>query len=132
MIRNRSRLTKWIRPVIIKRIRLLFDVFCWITISRESTLDFTEMDQMDPEEYLAWIVYGGYMSYQSTLNKRSRPDILQVQEWVEGMLMRDRQDIINAVQESRTVGEMAEMYQAAAASLQGDDKKKEEDLDQGS
>jgi len=121
---NKNRLTKWIRPVIVKRLKLLFDVFCWVTVSRDTDLDFEEMEAMDPEEYLAWIVYGGHVSYMSTHGKRSKPDILRVQRWVAGMLVQDRQAIIDTIRDSRSVGEMAEMYQAAAASLQGEDKKK--------
>jgi len=129
---NRRPIIKWVRPVVIKRIRLLFDVYCMMIVARTSGLDFTEADKMEPQEMLTWMVYGGYSSYRSLSNKRPGVTVEDVQEWVRGILHEDRIRILEAVQESREIGQLAKSYQEARSSGEGDGSKKVAGSDQQS
>lgn len=110
---NKHRILKWIRPVIIKRLRLLFDTYSMMVVSRNSDLDFTDIEHMDPEEYMAWMVYGGYVSYKSLKNQRPRISIEDAVQWVKGMLAEDRKRMLDTMQKSREIGKMADDYQKA-------------------
>lgn len=110
---NRTPIIRWVRPVIFKKLPLLFDTYAMIAVSRGSGLDFTRMDQMDPEEYLAWMIYGGYTSYQSLKNRRVSLTIETCVEWVKGILYQDRLEIFQTIQKSKELGSLMESYQAA-------------------
>ena len=110
---NKTPLIKWVRPVIIKRLKLLFDTYCMVIVSRESGLDFTEIQDMDPDESLAWVVYGAYKSYASLKNKRPRISITTAVEWIKGMLPDERQRMAETYKKSREIGTLAESYQKA-------------------
>jgi len=110
---NRTPLIKWVRPVIIKKLQLLFDSYAMIMVSRESGLDFTDIEGMDKEEYVVWMVWAAYMSHASLKNKRPRISIPEAQRWLKGMLLEDRQRVAETIQVSREIGTMAESYQTA-------------------
>jgi len=112
---NRNPLTRWIRPVKIRRLKMLFDVYCWIVVGRESSLDFAQVDQMDPEEFMTWAVYGGMVSYAALQHKRPRitPEICQ--EYVKGILIEDRLRMTDTIIASRQTGDLAESYLKARA-----------------
>ena len=110
---NRVPLIKWIRPVVIKKLRLLFDTYAMALVSRESGLDFTDIEGMDKEEYVIWMVWAAYMSHASLKNKRPKISIPEAQRWLKGMLLEDRQRVAETIQVSREIGTMAESYQTA-------------------
>ncbi len=110
---NRVPLIKWIIPVRIKKLKLLFDTYAMALVSRESGLDFTDIEGMDKEEYIVWMVYAAYMSHASLKNKRPRISIPEAQQWLKGMLMEERQRVVDTIQVSREIGTLAESYQTA-------------------
>lgn len=129
---NRNRLTKWVLPVRIKRVKLLLDVYCWMFVSRNSDLDFTRIEDMDSEEFLTWAVFGGYMSYAAIKNKKPRLSIQEVEDWVKGILMEDRVKILETIQLVREVGETHQSYQKAMLAGEDDGPKKVDGSDQKS
>jgi hypothetical protein len=110
---NRTPLLKWFRPVVVKRLKLLFDVYSMMIVSRHSDLDFRQVDKMDAEENLTWMVYGGYMSYHSTRNHRPDITVLDAERWVKGMLVDERLKVLETMKRSKEIGELAESYQKA-------------------
>jgi hypothetical protein len=116
-IRVTTPVLRWFFPVRIKKLRLLFDVYAWIFVSRQSNLDFTEAEKMDPEEFLVWSVYGAHASYLSLNNDRIRAGVEEVQRWVKGMLMEDRERILKTIIDSRSIGESAGSYQEAMVAM---------------
>lgn len=116
---SRLMILKWIRPVVIKKIRLLFDTYAMMVVSRNSDLDFTDIEHMDPEEYMAWMVYGGYVSYKSLRNKRPRISIEEAVQWVKGMLAEDRKKVLETLQLSKEIGQIADSYQKARNKYEG-------------
>lgn len=110
---NKTPLLKWVRPVIIKKLKLLFDTYCMVIVSRESGLDFSEVQDMDPDESLAWVVYGAYKSYAALQNRRPRVHITTAVEWVKGMLPDERLRMAETYKMSKEIGSIAESYQIA-------------------
>lgn len=104
---------KWVRPVKVIKLNLLFDVYCWMIVGRESNLDFTQVDDMNPDEYLAWVVYGAYLSAQSLKNKRPRVTVEDAERWVRGILNEDRIRIYKTIANSKQVGKIVDDYQKA-------------------
>lgn len=121
---------RWIIPVRIKKLRLLFDVYAWVFVGRNSGLDFNQIEEMDPGEFLTWSVYGAHASYLSTIGKRLTVDVETVQGWVRGILAEDRERIIRVIMESKAIGETAQAYQKGKMS--GDKKDGESKKDNGS
>ena len=110
---NRIPLLKWIIPVRLKKLRLLFDTYCMVIVSRESGLDFTQIQEMEVDEALAWTVYGAYKSYKSLTNKRPRISVTTAVKLVKGMLPAERERMAEAYKKSREIGELADSYQKA-------------------
>ncbi len=110
---NRTPLLKWVRPVVVKKLRLLFDVYCLFIVSRESDLDFSDMENMNTEEYLTWMIYGGTMSYGSTKNYRPKVSVLDAERWMKGVLQDDRIRILRTIEMSKEIGELTESYMKA-------------------
>ena len=124
---NQVPIIRWVRPVIIKKVKLLFDVFAIMTVARESGLTFIGLDEMDPEEYMAWMVYGGMKSYASLRNKRLDLSINEVLVMLDGMLNEDRAAILETVKISKEIGQLGEAYQKARdemANQEGDGESK--------
>lgn len=117
---NRTPILKWVRPVFIKRLRLLFDTYSLMIVSRESGLDFSDMDNMDMEEYLAWMVWGGYKSHQATIDKKPRGSVEDAVRWVRGILIEDRKEIQETIKMSKEIGMIAESYQKARNNPEGE------------
>lgn len=115
---------KWVRPVKVKKLRLLFDVFAMMAVARDSDLDFTQMDQMDPHEYLSWMVYGGILSYAALTNERPRLTVEDAVSLVDGMMQDDRMAILRTIQLSRELGKLAADYQQARNAMAGGDTSK--------
>lgn len=110
---NKTPLIRWVRPVIIKKLRLLFDTYCMVIVTRESGLDFSDIENMDKEEYLAWMLYGAHKSYASLSNRRPNITIEDAVQWLKGMLIEDRKRAAETIQLSREIGEIADSYQKA-------------------
>lgn len=110
---NKTPLVKRIIPVRIKKLKLLFDTYSMMVIGRESGLDFADVENLDPEEYLTWMVYAGYKSHKSLRNHRARISITDAVEWVNGMMTREREKIVDTWKKSREIGELMLSYQAA-------------------
>ena len=121
---NKTPLIKWVRPVIIKRLKLLFDTYAMALVSRESGLDFSDIEGMDKEEYVVWMVWAAYMSHASLKNKRPKVSIPVAQRWLRGMLLEDRQRVAETIQVSREIGTIAESYQIARNKDDGGDSAK--------
>ena len=121
---NKTPLIKWVRPVIIKRLKLLFDTYAMALVSRESGLDFSDIEGMDKEEYVVWMVWAAYMSHASLKNKRPKVSIPEAQRWLRGMLLEDRQRVAETIQVSREIGTIAESYQIARNKDEGGDRTK--------
>jgi hypothetical protein len=111
---NRTPIVKWVRPVYFKKLPLLFDVYCLMIISMDADVEFSDLDnKMNPEELLAWIIYGGYKSYTFLQGKRSQVTIDEVLTWVKGMLNDDRIKVMEVFRETKAIGKLAESYQKA-------------------
>jgi len=110
---NRTPIMKWVRPVIFKKLELLFDTYCMLLVSRNSDLDFTDLENMEPEEYLAWMLYGGYLSHQALKNRRPKLEIEECVRWGKGILYQDRLDIMRTIQKSKEIGGLVSSYQKA-------------------
>lgn len=104
---------KWVRPVVVKRLRLLFDTYCLFLISKESDLAFSEMESMTMDEYLTWMIWGGYMSFYSTKNTRPKITVLDTEIWAKGVLQEDRIRIMETIKASKEIGEITESYMKA-------------------
>lgn len=132
-IQNRTPILKWVRPVIIKKLQLLFDVYCMMIVSKHSDLDFSDIENMDSEEYLAWMVYAGYLSHAALSNKRPRITVEDAVVWVAGMMRDQRLEIYDTIQLSKEIGQIAESYQKARTGDEsGGGKKKVGPLEQRS
>lgn len=118
-------LIRVIRPASIKRVKLLFDIMCWMVVARDSGLDFQQIEEMDPDEFLTWAFYGGYVSHLNYTGKSKKIDVEVVQEWVQGLLVNDRKRILETIIGSRDMGETAKSYQQAMASMSTESKKKD-------
>ena len=121
---NKAPLIKWIRPVVIKRLKLLFDTYAMALVSRQSGLDFTDIEGMDKEEYVVWMVWSAYMSYASLRNHRPKVSIQDAEQWMKGMLLEDRKRVAETIAASREIGTMAESYQTARNKDDGEDSPK--------
>jgi len=110
---NRTPVIRWVRPVRTKKLRMLFDVFAMMVMARDSGVNFSEMNQMEMGEQMAWMIYGGLKSYASLKDKRLRISIEQVLELLDGILTADRAAILETISESRAIGKLAESYQEA-------------------
>lgn len=116
-LKNRTPIVKWVRPVIAKKLRLRFDVFAVMVMANDSGVNFDEMNQMEPNEQLAWMVYGGMKSHASIKNRRLDISIEQVIEIIDGVLLQDRAAILETIAASRQIGKLAESYQQARESM---------------
>jgi len=119
---NHTPILKWVRPVITKKLRLLFDVMSVMIYARDSGVNFDEMNQMENSEQLAWMVYGGMKSYSLMKNRKLDISIEQVMDLLDGVLIQDRAAIYETISASRQLGEVAKSYQEAREALaeQGD------------
>ena len=114
---NRTPIIRWVRPVVTKKLRLLFDVFAMMVMARDSGVNFSEMSQMETNEQMAWMVYGGMRSYASLKNRRIKVPIERVIEMLEGVLLTDRAAILETIAASREIGKLAESYQEARENM---------------
>jgi len=108
------------------KIPLLIDVYCWLNLTTMSGLDFTEVDQMDPTEYMTWLMLAASDSYYAAKRKRKRLTIDDTQKLVPGLLWTDQQRIFDLIVRSRTVGETVKSYQEA---MQGPEEDNQEQVD---
>lgn len=121
-LRNQTPIIRWVRPVKTKRLKMLFDVFAMMVMARDSGIDFSQMQEMEPEEQLAWMVYGGLCSHASLKNRRLNIPIETVIGWIDGILLQDRAAILDTISNSRAIGELAESYQKARETMaEGED-----------
>lgn len=114
---NRTPIIRWVRPVVSKKLKLLFDVFAMMTMARDSGINFDEVKQMEGQEQLAWLVYGGLKSHASLKNKRLDISIEEVVELIDGILIQDRAAILETIEKSREIGKLAESYQTARQNM---------------
>lgn len=113
----RRGILKYISPVKIQKITLILDMFAWTIVTRESGLDFSQVDEMVLDEYFTWVIYGGHVSYQATKHRKSKYSVTKVEEFVQGLLQADRERILDVITRSRQIGEKGEQYQEAMAKM---------------
>jgi len=114
---NHTPILKWVRPVITKKLRLLFDVFAMMVMARDSTVNYDEMNKMEANEQLAWMIYGGLKSYAALKNKRLQISIEEVVELMDGILIQDRVAVLETISGSREIGKLAQSYQEARETM---------------
>ena len=114
---NRVPIIRWVRPVKTKKLRMLFDVFAMMVMARDSGVNFSDMQEMQADEQMAWMVYGGLRSYASLKNRRLDVPIETVIEWIDGILLHDRAAILETIGASRSIGKLAESYQEAREAM---------------
>lgn len=114
---QRKGIARIMGAVKIAKVNLLIDVYAWLAMTTESGIDFNHVDELDPEEYLTWLVYAANKSYQTATRSRSRMSIQQAEEITAGIPERDRKRIFKLIVQSRSVGQTVSGYQEA---LRGD------------
>lgn len=120
-LKNKTPIIKWIRPVRVRKVPLLMDVYAMIITAKETDLAFDQVDQMNPDEYLAWMIYGGYRSYQLLHNKRPSIEIEDCLEIVDGLFQDQRLAVLRTIQLSKEIGKLMDSYQKARQRLAGED-----------
>jgi hypothetical protein len=104
---------KWAIPVISKRLPLLFDTYSMVIMGQHSGLQFSEYEDMEAEEYFAWVIYGAYLSYKLKKNRRPKISIEDAVKWAKGILLEDRTAIFETIKVSKSIGSTLESYQKA-------------------